>query len=157
MTYGDVYGESSTGAGWFPDPQDPTQQRYWDGAEWTEHRAPGSWGAAAHGGGPVQNASGATTSLVLGILSLVLCGIFTGIPAMITARSAKREIDESRGRLGGRGLATAGFVTGLIGTIWSALSFALVVGVFAFGGVTQSQFETTCSDVGSDFASQSDC
>ena len=27
-------------AGWFPDPQDPAQYRYWDGAAWTEHRAP---------------------------------------------------------------------------------------------------------------------
>lgn len=27
---------------WFPDPEDPTQYRYWDGAAWTEHRAPRS-------------------------------------------------------------------------------------------------------------------
>lgn len=30
----------TTQAGWFPDPHDPTQQRYWDGQEWTDHRAP---------------------------------------------------------------------------------------------------------------------
>jgi len=24
-------------AGWYPDPYDPTQLRYWDGSEWTEH------------------------------------------------------------------------------------------------------------------------
>jgi hypothetical protein len=29
-------------AAWFPDPEDPTQYRYWDGAAWTEHRAPRS-------------------------------------------------------------------------------------------------------------------
>lgn len=29
-----------TPAGWFTDPQDDTQFRYWDGAQWTEHRAP---------------------------------------------------------------------------------------------------------------------
>lgn len=29
-------------AAWFPDPHDPTQYRYWDGAAWTEHRAPRS-------------------------------------------------------------------------------------------------------------------
>ncbi len=29
-------------AGWFPDPQVPGQQRYWDGTRWTEHRAPGA-------------------------------------------------------------------------------------------------------------------
>lgn len=27
-------------AAWYPDPHDPSQQRYWDGAAWTEHRAP---------------------------------------------------------------------------------------------------------------------
>ncbi len=29
-------------AAWFPDPEDPTQYRYWDGTAWTEHRAPRS-------------------------------------------------------------------------------------------------------------------
>lgn len=27
-------------AGWFPDPHDATQYRYWDGTQWTDHRAP---------------------------------------------------------------------------------------------------------------------
>jgi hypothetical protein len=31
---------TQTPAGWFVDPQDATQFRYWDGAAWTEHRAP---------------------------------------------------------------------------------------------------------------------
>jgi hypothetical protein len=26
-------------AGWYPDPHDATGQRYWDGAQWTEHSA----------------------------------------------------------------------------------------------------------------------
>jgi hypothetical protein len=26
-------------AGWYPDPHDPAGQRYWDGAQWTEHAA----------------------------------------------------------------------------------------------------------------------
>ncbi len=34
-------------AGWYPDPQDATQQRYWDGNAWTGHTAPS--GAAAAG------------------------------------------------------------------------------------------------------------
>jgi hypothetical protein len=91
--------------------------------------------------------SRATTSLVLGIISLLLCGFLLGIPAMIVARRAKREIRESGGRLGGDGLATAGFVTGLIGTIWSALSALVVVAVFVFGGVVTSSFEQSCDTV----------
>jgi hypothetical protein len=31
---------SQTPPGWYPDPQDPTSTRYWDGENWTENRAP---------------------------------------------------------------------------------------------------------------------
>lgn len=30
----------TTPADWYPDPQDPNSLRYWDGNNWTEHRAP---------------------------------------------------------------------------------------------------------------------
>jgi Protein of unknown function (DUF2510) len=30
----------ATPAGWYADPHDPTQYRYWDGTQWTEHRSP---------------------------------------------------------------------------------------------------------------------
>jgi uncharacterized Tic20 family protein len=29
-------------AGWYPDPQNPSQQRYWDGSRWTENSQPAS-------------------------------------------------------------------------------------------------------------------
>ncbi|GAA1143616.1 hypothetical protein GCM10009630_47480 [Kribbella jejuensis] len=31
---------SSQAAGWYDDPEDPAQQRYWDGTAWTDHRRP---------------------------------------------------------------------------------------------------------------------
>jgi hypothetical protein len=31
---------SEAAAGWYPDPQVPGQQRYWDGTKWTDHVAP---------------------------------------------------------------------------------------------------------------------
>ncbi len=89
----------------------------------------------------------ATTSLVLGIASLVMCGLVLGIPAMIIARGAKKEIAASNGAIGGDGLATAGFVTGLIGTIWSVLALVLVIGVFTFGSVVSTQFDQNCTSV----------
>ena len=33
---------TQTPAGWYADPQDATQYRYWDGTAWTEHRSPRS-------------------------------------------------------------------------------------------------------------------
>ncbi len=75
----------STPAGWYPDPSDPSSQRYWDGAQWTEHTratpAEASGGPAAAptddptqaaaAGGPTGNtdpaASIADRALVAGI------------------------------------------------------------------------------------------
>lgn len=31
---------SNAPAGWYPSPEDPTQNRFWDGLKWTEHQAP---------------------------------------------------------------------------------------------------------------------
>ncbi len=36
-----------TPAGWYDDPEQPGQQRYWDGNAWTEQRAPGAAAPAA--------------------------------------------------------------------------------------------------------------
>lgn len=104
-----------------------------------------------YGGGyyqqPPPNHPSAVTSLVLGILSLVMCGFFTGIPAMITGRRVIREVRASPGTYGGEGLGQAGFWTGLVGTVLTCLSGLLVVVVFAFGGVIHSTFQNTCTQV----------
>ena len=87
----------------------------------------------------------ATASLVMGIASLVMCGLLLGIPAMIVAWQAKRDIKQSNGALGGGGLATAGFVTGLLGTLWSLLLVALVAGLLIFSGPFSTQFNESCT------------
>jgi Protein of unknown function (DUF2510)/SmpA / OmlA family len=55
-----------TPPGWYPDPQQPGTQRYWDGQQWTQQTAPGGPQAPKKGGG----------SLVLKImLGILLAGI----------------------------------------------------------------------------------
>jgi hypothetical protein len=124
-----------TPAGWFPDPQTPGQLRYWDGAGWTAHTQPGGVGVAA------PNAEGAVASLVLGIASIAVgCAFVTGIPAMVLGRRAIKQVDASGGRLGGRGMAQAGFWTGLAGTVIGLLTLVFVVVVFAFTASTSDGF-----------------
>lgn len=80
-----------------------------------------------------QTSGKAIAALVLGLISIVACGIFTGIPAFIVGRSAVREIDASGGRLGGRGMATAGWVIGLIEIVLGIIGIIVVIIVFASG------------------------
>ncbi len=42
----------STPAGWYPDPENASQERYWDGAAWGESRALASAGFGAPAGAP---------------------------------------------------------------------------------------------------------
>jgi hypothetical protein len=98
--------------------------------------------------GPRPNHKDAVPSLVLGILSLVMCGFFTGIPAIVLGRRARRDIAASSGALDGEGMATAGFVLGLISTVVAGVALLVVVAVFIFGGVIKSTFDQTCTTVG---------
>ena len=99
------------------------------------------------GPGP-QTPGGATTSLILGIASLVLCGPFTGIPAIILGVKARRQIRESNGRLGGDGLALGGLITGVIGTLLWLVVYAFVVFAVWLGAETVDTIrDDICDDV----------
>lgn len=84
--------------------------------------------------GPPTNGK-ATWSLILGIGSVLLafcCGFLLGIPAIALGYAAKRDIALSGGAEQGRGLAIGGIVTGIIGTVASALLVALMgIGMWA--------------------------
>jgi Domain of unknown function (DUF4190) len=67
----------------------------------------------------------ATVALILGILGIVACSVVAPF-ALVIGRRSVTEIDASGGRLGGRGMAQAGFILGVIGTVILALS---VIGV----------------------------
>ena len=84
--------------------------------------------------GPPQGTSGnATTSLILGILGLVVCSIICSPLAIMYGNRARREIDASGGRLGGGGQATAGIIMGWIGIGLLILGIVVVVVLIAVG------------------------
>ncbi len=75
----------------------------------------------------------AIAALVCGILGITMCGCFPiSIVAWVLGKQSEREILASQGRLGGAGLAKAGWITGIIGTIGGAL---YVFGMIAFFAV----------------------
>lgn len=92
-----------------------------------------------YGGGQPQGTNKkAVWSLVLGILGVLCCGFFTGIPALILGNMARKEIDVGQGA--GRGMATAGLVLGIISIVLGIISVILIAtGNFYFN------FDTTTS------------
>lgn len=97
---------------------------------------PGGYGG---GYGQPKTNQKALWSLILGILGLVCCGIFTGIPALILGNGAKKQIAASGGAETGAGMAQAGVILGIIAIALSVLGFIL----FAAGVVAMP--ETTTS------------
>jgi Domain of unknown function (DUF4190) len=69
----------------------------------------------------------AAPALICGILGLVLCGLVTGIPAIVMGNRAVREIDASQGWVQGRGMAKAAVIIGWISVAWSVLILLLVI------------------------------
>lgn len=83
----------------------------------------------------------AVASMVIGIVSLVLaCGYGIGLlgspAALVMGRISMKRIDRSNGQLGGRGMAQAGFILGIIGTVLLAITLIalVVILVVAVGG-----------------------
>jgi hypothetical protein len=83
-------------------------------------------------GQPAAQQNGlAITSFVLGLLSLVCLGLFTGIPAIICGHIAHNRARRSPGQYGGSGFAIAGFVMGYVGFIITLLLAALLLPALA--------------------------
>ncbi len=92
---------------------------------------PPQYGAPMPGAVPGTNKK-AIWSLVLGIVGLICCGFIAGIPAIILANMAKKEI-ATTGE-GGSGMATAGLVLGVIAIVWGVIYLILVgTGSIDFG------------------------
>ncbi len=91
-----------------------------------------------------ENHPKATLSLVLGIVAVVCCSL-TAPFAWVIGKRTMNEIDASGGRLGGRGLAQAGYILGIIGTILLVLSVVILVFAIAVGGFSFEVGSTTTS------------
>jgi uncharacterized membrane protein YjgN (DUF898 family) len=73
----------------------------------------------------------ATTVLVLGIVSMVVCGV-AGPFAWIMGNRVVREIDASGGRWGGRSTANIGRILGIVASVFLGLLVVFFVGVAIF-------------------------
>lgn len=120
---------------------------------------PGHPGQPGHPGPPAPPYSyppqrptpaAAVWALVLGIASIVCCGLIAGIPAIILGRSAMKEVDRSGGTKGGRGLAQAGFITGIVGTALSVVGIIFLVIALALGTTTMGPTQRTTCNLGPD-------
>jgi small-conductance mechanosensitive channel len=78
----------------------------------------------------------AIVTLVLGILSIVCCGFFAGIPAIFLGRSELKAIDEGRSQEQNRNLAKIGFILGIVGTILSILATLAYIGIIVLAIIT---------------------
>ncbi|WP_435741506.1 DUF4190 domain-containing protein [Nocardioides sp. SYSU DS0663] len=105
---------------------------------------PGSYGGGGtpYGNGPSQGGMRehprGTTILILGILSIVCCGLFTGIPAIAMGRSATAEIDARPHEYSNAGTVKAGYICGIIGTALSVLGLLLWIVVAVLGVASSS-------------------
>lgn len=75
----------------------------------------------------------ATTALVLGILALVICPI-CGPFALVKGKNVNKRLQAMGASANGK--ATAGFILGIIGTVWLGLAalwvlFLIVIGIGA--------------------------
>jgi len=122
---------SSPIAGWYPDPEVPGHDRWWDGTQWSDARR----AAASPGGSPVAppapvvRNNAALIGLILSfsgfVLPLVLNSFAGGIVSIVGLRRS-RQLAGNGILSNGRGLSIAGI---LIGFIWGGIC---LIGIAAF-------------------------
>lgn len=132
---------SAAPAGWYPDPQAPGQQRYWDGTAWTTS-ASGSAAGAPGATGPTTSTK-AIIGLVLAIISWPLCPIIAAIPALILAHSSDKEIAASQGRVTGAGLNTATRIIAWLNIAVSVVAGVVIAVLTAIGVIFAAEVAST--------------
>lgn len=125
------YGEPDYGQGQYGQPDYGQAQGYGQPAP-QQPVYPVNPHQPAYVGYALPNHPQATTALILGIVGLAVCP-FVGIAAFVMGGRVRREIDAAPGQWGGRGLATAGWVLGIIGIVYAALLVVYVIVAMAAG------------------------
>lgn len=89
------------------------------------------WGPPAGG---QQTETKAIVALVLAISAYTFVPFIAAIAAIVVSGMAKRDIDASGGRLGGRGMAVAAFWLSVVHLVFVALVFLALLVLFVVGG-----------------------
>lgn len=98
---------------------------------------PAYGGGNAYGGGTEKNNLG-VWALVLGILGIVCCGFFAGIPAIILGNKAKEAAAQGLANNGGMG--QAGVVLGWIAIVLGILGVIWAVAMGGFAAITEGTY-----------------
>ncbi len=83
----------SAAAGWYPLPNDPSTERYWDGSRWTEHHRPRQPGPPAFA--PQSSESSGASKVLIGILigiALVIGGCGATVAILVNATADTIEL-----------------------------------------------------------------
>jgi len=88
---------------------------------------------------PPTTSGKAIAALVCGILSLMGCSFFTGIPAIIIGKMEMRNIDQGLSPESNRNLAKIGLILGIVGTAISCLF--VLLWLLVFGGMAMLGFQ----------------
>lgn len=72
-------------------------------------------------------------SMIVGIVSLVFCGIVLGIVAIVLGSTARKEIAASGGMQTGEGMAKAGVILGWVGIALTVVVLIAIAGINSGG------------------------
>lgn len=91
---------------------------------------------------PPPSPSGrAIATLILGILSIICCGFFCGIPAIILGKQELNAIKEGRSNAEGNTITQIGFILGIVGTVLSCIG-GLIYLLFIIFGISMGFMES---------------